>query len=148
VRGLPEGTLDFLIRHEGEVLDAYHDPVGFPTQGVGHLLSRKAWAPLGQWPRITQEQSRAWLAQDVMLAQAAILRQVVVPLSNEQLLALNSFVFNLGAGALEMSTLLRMLNRGDYEGAADQFPRWVYAGRVRLPGLVRRRHEEREIFLS
>jgi lysozyme len=54
----------------------------------------------------------------------------------------------LGAGALNQSTLLRELNIGNYTAAANEFPRWVNAGGQRLPGLVRRRAAERELFLS
>ena len=62
--------------------------------------------------------------------------------------SLVSFFFNLGLGALGDSTLLRKLNAGDYQGAADEFPRWVKAGGQTLPGLVKRRDAERALFLS
>jgi len=154
VRALPDGALDFIIRHEGIHKRAYHrilpyhDPVGFPTIGIGHLLSRVAWEDLKKYPDITEDEARALGVQDTIKAQASVLRQVRVPLSDNQVLALDSFVFNLGGGALQISALLRILNRGEYEAAADQFLRWVYAGLVKLPGLVRRRREERELFLS
>ena len=57
------------------------------------------------------------------------------------------FVFNVGAGAFQASTLRQNLNRGEYTDAADQFQRWVYGGGRILPGLVRRRHVERALFL-
>ncbi|MBK3803674.1 glycoside hydrolase family protein, partial [Azospirillum brasilense] len=64
--------------------------------------------------------------------------------------ALASFVFNLGAGALRDFTLLRLLNQRDYEGAAGQFGRWVFATvdgvKTRLPGLVKRRAAESLMF--
>lgn len=148
MRPLPAGCLEFLTAHEGEVLTAYHDPVGYPTQGVGRLLSKDAWADLSQYPPISHETSQAWLAEDATKAMQAVLRLVKVPLNDNQLAALISFAFNLGAGALEGSTLLRLLNGGDYEAAANQFPRWVYAGGKKLPGLVRRRAEERDLFLK
>jgi lysozyme len=69
-----------------------------------------------------------------------------VPLSEGQRAALIDFAFNLGAGNLQASTLRKMTNRGDMEGAAREFPKWVYAGGVKLPGLVRRRAAEAEIF--
>lgn len=59
-----------------------------------------------------------------------------------------SFVYNLGAANLASSTLLKLLNRGDYQGAADQFSRWVNAGGKRLGGLVKRRAAERVLFLE
>ncbi|MCK2118973.1 lysozyme, partial [Pseudomonas juntendi] len=59
-----------------------------------------------------------------------------------------SFTYNLGAANLESSTLRRLLNSGDYAGAADQFPRWNKAGGKVLAGLTRRRAAERDLFLE
>jgi lysozyme len=73
---------------------------------------------------------------------------VKVKLNQNQYDALVSFTFNLGVGALQKSTLLKKLNAGDYLGAAAQFPRWVYANKQKLPGLVTRRNEEKKLFLS
>ncbi len=69
-----------------------------------------------------------------------------MPLTQGQWDALSSFVYNLGPGALEKSTLLRLLNAGDYSGAAAQFDRWVYASGKKLSGLVKRRAAERALF--
>ena len=133
---------------EGCSLVAYHDPVGFPTIGHGHLLSREAWAPLDRYPPITQGFADALLEEDMDKALRAVLRLVKVPVSPEQAAALADFAFNLGAGALQMSTLLRMLNRGDLADAAEQFARWNMAGGRILRGLTRRRLTERNLFLS
>ena len=73
---------------------------------------------------------------------------VTVPLTDKQRGALCSFVFNVGCGAFKKSTLLKLLNVGDYTGAAAQLPRWNKAAGNILPGLVRRRGEERALFLS
>jgi lysozyme len=78
----------------------------------------------------------------------AVLRHIRVPLEDGQFNALCSFVFNLGSGALQSSTLRRKINRGDYIGAANEFPRWVYAGGRKLKGLVRRREHERLMFIG
>ena len=83
-----------------------------------------------------------------MRFERAVLRLCPVPLSQGQYDALVSFSFNLGAGALQSSTLRRKIMREDYEGAADEFPRWVFAAGLRLAGLVRRREAERALFLS
>jgi lysozyme len=56
--------------------------------------------------------------------------------------------FNLGNGSLQASTLRKRINREDYEGAANEFPRWVFAGGRKLRGLVKRRYAERELFLT
>jgi lysozyme len=65
-----------------------------------------------------------------------------------QIAAIADFTFNCGAGNLEISNLRRRVNRGDFDGAADEFLRWVYARGVKLPGLVRRRVAERDLFLK
>ncbi|OJH84352.1 phage lysozyme [Serratia marcescens] len=75
-------------------------------------------------------------------------RLVAVTVTQGQFDALVSFAYNLGLRALENSTLLRRLNAGDRQGAADQFGRRVNAGGVRLDGLVARRAAERALFLS
>lgn len=75
-----------------------------------------------------------------------------VPLNDDERGALTSFVFNLGAGNLASSTLLKLLNSGDRGGAGIQFGRWVYATvngvRTRLPGLVARRAAEEALFVG
>ncbi|MBI5491478.1 MAG: lysozyme [Deltaproteobacteria bacterium] len=77
----------------------------------------------------------------------SVKRLCPVPLKPCQFAALIDFSFNLGAGNLQVSTLRKAVNRGDVDRAAEQFSRWVYARGVKLPGLVRRRTAEREMFL-
>lgn len=150
---------------EGLRLDAYFDPVGFPTQGYGRLLSRQVWGPLGRAPldRIEMNAARewlkdkypdidiatadVWLKQDMMVAIRATLRLCPGATKPTQIAALADFTFNCGAGNLEISSLRRKVNRNDFDGAADEFLKWVYARGVKLPGLVRRRVAEREMFL-
>ncbi|RPI74763.1 MAG: lysozyme, partial [Desulfobacteraceae bacterium] len=69
-------------------------------------------------------------------------------LSQNQFDSLVSLVYNIGAGAFERSTLLRLLNQGDYTGAANQFCLWNKAGGKILPGLIKRRCEETLLFLK
>lgn len=128
------------------VIEPYHDPVGLPTIGYGHLLSRQAWAPLDQFPAITLEQARALLRADLEKAAGAVLRLVKVKLNTNQLAALIDFVFNAGGGNFEISTLRKVVNRGDFAAVPGQLMRWVYAGGVRLPGLVKRRRAEAELW--
>jgi GH24 family phage-related lysozyme (muramidase) len=73
---------------------------------------------------------------------------VKVIISQGQFDALVSFAYNLGLRSLSTSTLLRKLNAGDKQGAANEFGKWVNAGGVRLNGLVKRREAERKLFLS
>jgi lysozyme len=134
---------------EGRRLKAYHDPVGFPTQGCGRLLSRVKWEDLSKYPDIDDATCDAWLSEDLeKKGLSPVIKLTTVALSPEQLAALIDFCFNCGGGNYQASTLRKRVNDEDWEGAAEQFGRWVYAGAVRLPGLVRRRAAERDLFLS
>ena len=126
----------------------YHDPVGFPTQAWGRLLSRVKWEALSKYPAISRAEADEWLMQDLAKHARAVWRLCPVPMTPQMFAALVDFSFNVGPGNLEVSTLRRRLRAEDYEGAADQFSRWVYAQGVKLPGLVRRRAAERALFLS
>jgi lysozyme len=151
---------------EGLSLPAYYDPVGYPTQGYGRLLSREVWGPIGRVPKNDKERLKAqqwllnkyptidlqtadlWLKQDMMKAVRATLRLCPGAENVRQIAALADFTFNCGAGNLEISTLRRKVNRGDFQDASNEFLKWVYARGVKLPGLVRRRVAERDLFLS
>ena len=97
---------------------------------------------------ISVSQAELFLDHDYQDAEEQVLSLVKVPLTENQLGALTSFVFNLGAGNLSRSTLLRKLNQGDYTSAAEEFNKWVFAGGKKLNGLVKRRAEERELFIT
>jgi lysozyme len=136
--------LEFIKHHEGLETKAYPDPGsadGHPWAiGVGHTNGVK------KGDTCTVEQAMAWLREDVQGAEAAVSRLVKVPLTQDEFDALVSFVFNVGAGAFEKSTLLRMLNDEDREGAAAQFDRWNKNDGKVMAGLTRRRKDEREMF--
>lgn len=131
---------------EGLVLKAYHDPVGYPTQGFGRLLSRTPWEPLDKWPDIDEHTAEEWLKEDMTKAVRAALRLCPGAETPEQYAALADFTFNCGAGNLQASTLRRKVNRGDFSGAEKEFSKWVFARGVKLPGLVRRRRAEADMF--
>ncbi|HEY9887372.1 MAG TPA: lysozyme [Candidatus Obscuribacterales bacterium] len=134
-------------RCEGLELEAYQDSVGVWTIGYGHTAA--AGPPtVSPGQRITEAEAENILKQDLGLFENGVRNLVKVPVNSDQFSALVSFSFNLGLGALGDSTLLRKLNAGDYQGAADEFPRWVKAGGQTLPGLVKRRNAERALFLS
>lgn len=123
---------------------AYTCPAGYPTIGYGHVIAAGEYFS----GEITAQEAEIILKQDIKYAEAAVLRLVPVPLSDGQFDALVSFTYNLGAGALQRSTLRRKLLRKQYESAAEEFPRWVFAGGRRLSGLIQRRAAERERFWS
>ena len=137
---LSQAGLNLIKSHEGLRTTAYQDPVGVWTIGYGHTGTAKP----GQ--KITEAQAEQLLRQDVGWAQDAVRKNVKVPLTQGQFDALVSFTFNLGAGALGRSTLLKKLNAGDYAGAQAEFGKFVHAGGRVLPGLVRRRNEEAQMF--
>ncbi|WP_243055361.1 lysozyme [Pseudomonas sp. BP01] len=124
---------------EGLRTKAYLDPVGIPTVCFGHTSS----AALGQVKTTTECQQL--LEADLAVAINAVDSLVKVPLPVERRAALTSFVYNVGATKFASSTLLRMLNSGDVRGACAELDRWVYAGGMKLNGLVARRAEERQL---
>lgn len=133
---------DIIKKWEGLRLKAYLCPAGVPSIGYGHTYNVK----MGQ--TISVSQAELFLDHDYQDAEEQVLSLVKVPLTENQLGALTSFVFNLGAGNLSRSTLLRKLNQGDYTSAAEEFNKWVFAGGKKLNGLVKRRAEERELFIT
>jgi lysozyme len=135
----PDG-LKLTESFEGCRLAAYLDSVGVPTIGYGHTHG------VAMGMTCTQEQAEQWLQQDVQVAVQAVNNLVTVPLTQQQFDALVDFTFNLGTGALQHSTLLRLLNSGNYQGAAGEFEKWDKAGGKVLPGLLRRRQAERDMF--
>ena len=132
---------------EGRELRAYQDSVGVWTIGYGHTA---AAGPPDVYPgqTITVAEAEEILKRDLRKFERGVRDVVKVPLNSNQFSALVSFSFNVGVGALANSTLLRKLNARDYQGAANEFPRWVKAGGQTLPGLVRRRDAERALFLG
>jgi lysozyme len=137
---------DLTKQFESCRLTAYPDPGtgGVPfTVGYGHT-----GADIHEGMTITQQQADLYLAEDVQKAVDEVNARVHTDLSQEEFDALVDFVFNVGAGNFNNSTLLKCINAGDMEGAARQFDRWDKAdGRV-LAGLVRRRQAETQEFLS
>ena len=135
-------------RFEGLKLKAYHDPVGYPTQGYGRLLSRVKWEDLSKYPDITLEIAEDWLKIDLIKSLKSTLRLLPVSLTDSQLAALTDFSFNLGAGQLQISRLRKEILQANHDEAARQFLRWIYAGGKPLKGLVLRRQAEAQLFLT
>jgi lysozyme len=140
---ISERGLAIIREFEGLRLHAYPDPAsgGEPfTIGFGHTID------VEPGDNCTLEEAEQWLLDDCADAEVAVLKHVRVPLSQGQLDALISFVFNLGAGNFHKSTLLRKLNAGDYVGAWQEFARWNKAAGKVMPGLSRRRAAEAKLF--
>ena len=136
-----------LIKHfEGVYLKPYICPAGYWTIGVGHLITHGEAAKYALG--ITQQQCDNLLASDLSKCCVSVERLINVKLTQGQFDALVSFVFNLGHGRLHASSLRAKINRGDMDGAANEFGKWTLAGGRRLAGLVRRREAERLLFVS
>ncbi len=134
---------------EGEYLDAYLDPVGIPTIGYGTTRNPDTGRKIKLGDKIDKATALRWLRLDTEKVRESVKKMVKVPINARQLDALTSFVYNVGPTAFADSTMLKLLNnKTDKRIVANQFDRWVYAKRVKLPGLVRRRKLEKELFLS
>ncbi len=139
---LSDSGVNLIKNFEGLRLSAYQDSARVWTIGYGHTGGVKPG------DHVTQARAEELLRKDTGWAQDAVRQQVHVPLTQDQFDALTSFTFNLGAGALQSSTLLSKLNAGDYAGAQAEFGRFVHAGGRVLQGLVRRRAAEADLFGS
>lgn len=140
--------ISLLKSFEGLRLAAYQDIGGVWTIGYGHT-SAAGGMRVDRGLTITHEQAEQMLKDDLArMTYPVIKRWVNVPLTQGQFDALASFTYNLGEGQVSKSTLLKLLNAQDYQGAANEFDRWVYAGNTKVNGLIRRRQNERELFES
>jgi GH24 family phage-related lysozyme (muramidase) len=144
MRHVTEDGIDLIKRFEGFSPTIYICPAGHPTIGYGHVIleDEKERFSAG----IDQEEGEDLLRRDAQLAERAVLRLINVPLTDGQFDSLVSFTFNLGGGALQRSTLRRKLNRQEFEAAAGEFRRWVWAGGRKLKGLIKRREAEAALF--
>jgi len=135
-----QSGLHLTEQFEGCRLTAYQDQDGRWTIGYGHAN--------GVTPGMvcTLDQAEAWLLQDVQNAVNHVNSLVFVPLTQGEFDALVDFSFNCGCEAFAGSTMLRLLNAGDYSGAADQFEHWGRSGGKVIAGLLRRRQTEVQEF--
>jgi lysozyme len=143
--------LELLEQWEGFKTTVYKDSAGLPTIGVGHLLTKSELSsgkitingvPVSYENGLTEQQVTDLLAQDVQPAAAAVNNNVKVDLDQNQFDALVSFTFNVGVGAFTGSTLLKVLNQGQYDQVPTQLLRWTRAGGQVVQGLVNRRNNE------
>lgn len=116
-------------------------PFGTLTIGYGHTGRDVV---IGR--RITPAEGEALLRADLATAEAAVTHRVSVPLNQNQFDALVSFVFNCGETNFARSTLLRLVNAGQFERAAREFAKWNKSGGKVLTGLIRRRSAEAALF--
>lgn len=135
--------IELLKQFEGLRLAAYDDGGGVQTVGFGH-------AGPDVYPGLTIDEDEAirLLRSDLATAEQCVDESVEVEISQSEFDALVSFVFNVGCGAFKSSTLLRLLNSGNKEAAAQQFSRWNKDNGKVLAGLTKRRAAEAELFTA
>jgi lysozyme len=131
---------------EGFRAQLYEDN-GHPCIGYGCDLSLTEAASY-EGRTIDQAEAEALLKTRLVPVEQAINNLVHQQLSQNQFDALADFIYNVGTGAFRTSTLLRRLNHGNFQGAADQFLRWNKVAGVPNDGLKARRAKERSLFLA
>ena len=146
--------------HEGVRTRPYRCPALLWTVGVGHVIDpshaavkyedRKSLPLPDGWDRsLTMGEVDAILSQDLARFERGVARLCPAAVGHQgRFDALVSFAFNVGLGNLQRSSLRMKTNRGEFEEAADEFLKWTKAGGRVLPGLVKRRMDERSLYLS
>ena len=137
---ISEEGISLIKNYEGCRLEAYQDSVGIWTIGYGVIKGVK------KGDQINQEEADHLLKEELPEYEGYINDMIKVPLEQCQFDALVCWVYNLGPNNLKDSTLLRILNDGDYDGVPEQIKRWNKAGGKVLAGLVKRRAAEADLF--
>lgn len=162
---LSKAGVDLMHRFEGCKNRPYLCPAHIWTIGYGHVLYQeqirlpmvaKEGMSRKEYP-LRQEDNRVWskaeieelFSADVASFERGVLRLIPGVAGRQGAFdALVSFAFNAGLGNLQRSTIRIKANRGDWEGAAEAFMVWTKGGGKELPGLVKRRKAEKDLFLS
>ena len=144
MRHITDDGLGIIKQFEGFSPTTYLCPAGYPTIGYGHVVLN------GEQPRfdsgILRDEAAELLRRDVRIAESAVLRLIKTPLADGQFDALVSFTFNLGAGALQRSSLRKKVNRGEHGDVPVELMKWVWSAGRKLPGLMRRRQAEGALY--
>ena len=134
--------LDLIKKYEGLRLEAYKCPAGVWTIGYGHTKG------VVKGTKISKEEAEKLLQQDVSVFELQVIN-TVGKLAACKIDALVSFAYNVGIAAFRNSTLCRKVKASSDDPAIrNEFMKWVYAGSKKLPGLVKRRAEEAEMYFS
>lgn len=136
-------AIELIKKWEGLRLEAYQDIVGVWTVGYG-----LTGPSIKKGTKITKDEAEAKLNHIVIGLASKIAGLVPKPLTQGQMCALVSFCYNLGIGAFQKSTMLRLINEGRHKEAAEEFDKWVFAGGKRVKGLVSRRQAEKQLFTT
>lgn len=154
-----ERAIEMIKHHEGVRTRPYRCPALLWTVGVGHVidprhigvkLDERKNLPIPEgWDRtLGMDEVNTILAGDLVSFERGVLRLCPAGLTQSRFDALVSFSFNVGLGNLQRSSIRMKHNRGEFEDAAEAFMQWTKAGGKELPGLVKRRKDERNLYLS
>ena len=143
-----DSATDFIEPFEGFSTTPYLDPARVWTIGFGSTRDASGNPVTADTAAVTRDEATGLLRRDLTRAAMEVSSDVHVPLTQNERVALEDFIYNVGAGNFRASTLLRELNAGRYDLAAAQFDLWDHAGGVVLAGLLRRREAERAEFLK
>jgi lysozyme len=139
---------NIISQFEGFFAVPYWDRTGYSV-GYGSQFNWDQNRPVQKTDIVDKATAKRWLLAEAQKNFAYVQRLVKVPITDNQLLALSSFAYNVGNGAFESSTLLKLLNSGvDINTVANEFDKWIYSGGTVNKGLQSRRKAEKTLFLS
>ena len=142
-------AIELIKRFEGFSATPYLCPAGVPTIGYGSTMQPNDKPVTMKHPPIDAEEAAEWLEQDVGIIAAGLhMRTKSLNLNQNQFDALVSWVYNLGLGNFDKSTLYKMLRAKNYSAAAQEILKWNKAGGKVLDGLTRRRKAEYDLFVK
>lgn len=147
---LTQAAVNEIKTSEGLRLVAYPDPGskdGKPVT-IGYGTTRINGNPIKLGTTITKDQAEKYLIADLTVFAAKVAALIKVPVTDAQFGALVSLAYNIGLDAFAKSTLLRILNAGDYAGVPAQFRRWNKNDGKVMKGLVNRREREIKMWLG
>ena len=143
-----EVGIQIIKTFEGFRSSPYLCAAGVVTVGFGTTRGSDGRPIRMDMEPVTKDVGLQLLLNDLAKVERSVGRLIKIGLNSNEFSSLCSFCYNVGSGNLQMSTLRSKLNRGDRDGAADEFPKWRRAGGRILAGLVRRREMERQLFVS
>ena len=136
--------IEMIKSFEGFRTMPYQDGVGKWTVGYGHMIVSGDGCVVGS--PITMGQATALLARDLFVAEHDI-NDNELSLTQNEFDALVSFVYNVGVGNFQHSTMLQKLKKGDNAGASNEFPKWDHAPSDHVnSGILKRRLAEQRCF--
>ena len=145
---ISQNGIDLIKRFEGCRFNPYRDSIGLWTIGYGHLIGDGKSLPSGFNRVFTQKEIDDFLVNDLLHVESGISVLIRVPITQNQFDALCSFCYNLGVGTLQKSTLLKDLNASLWDAAANDILKFHFAGGVSIPGLIKRRQAEHDLFIK